>query len=116
MRLCEDAAGPAEHTYLAQGWRLRAEAALAQGRGKEAHDALARAVEIVEAVPVPLAAWRVHATAARWHQLRGHGRDSAAAQARAEVILHALALALSGDGPLSATFAAAHPRSTSFPI
>ncbi|MGH8568452.1 MAG: transcriptional regulator, partial [Gammaproteobacteria bacterium] len=74
--LCELAALPPERTYLAIGHSLLAQIALAERRWEEAQSQLARALEIVEGAEVPLAAWRVYATAAAFRQRQGRPSEA----------------------------------------
>lgn len=95
--LCEIAADPGERTYLALGWRVRAEAALVRQRWSEAHEALAQATATLDGVHAPLAACRVLATASRLHELRGRSQDAAAAKRQSEELIHSLARGLAND-------------------
>ena len=98
--VCELAAQPGERTYLALGRRALAEAALAEGHWAEAEAELARALAALEGGEVPLAEWRVYATAARLHERRGRRQDAGAARAHSRAVLIRLAQSLDEDTPL----------------
>jgi tetratricopeptide (TPR) repeat protein len=72
---------------LAIAERLLAEAAAARGAWAQAGTHVEEAVDLLRLHPVPIVAWKVHATAARIHQQRGQRAEAAAAldRARAEV-------------------------------
>src|SRR5262249_56751468 len=57
-RLCELTEKAPERTYLAHGHRLLAEIAMAEGALEEADAEIHKALAIVTAAEVPLAAWR----------------------------------------------------------
>ena len=60
-----------ERTYLALSFRLFAEIAMEEKALEEAGSRISKALGIVENAEVPLAAWRVYASAEKLHRLRG---------------------------------------------
>jgi tetratricopeptide (TPR) repeat protein len=66
----------AEHTWQALAWEANARLALAELDLSRARECIARGLSAMEGFEVPLAAWRVHATAAELCQKSGD-RDSA---------------------------------------
>lgn len=53
-----------ERTWQAFAWEVRARVALAEGDIRSAQDCIARALSTLDGFELPLAVWRVHATAA----------------------------------------------------
>src|SRR5262249_741171 len=80
---CELAAMSGERTWLALAWMARAERALAEDETDAAGTALERALAAVDEVDAPLAAWRVHACAARTAAAHGRGDQAMHHQSRA---------------------------------
>jgi len=64
-RLCQMAARPGERTYLALGWQMCAEISIAQGNWLEAESQIQNALTALKGGSVPLAEWKVYATAAK---------------------------------------------------
>jgi DNA-binding winged helix-turn-helix (wHTH) protein len=106
-RVCELALQPNERTYLALGHRTLAEVHARRRAWKRAEDEIERAIAAIGPGPAPLAAWRVHATAADVHRRRGRASDAEASRERSAVVVRELVDSL-GDHPLRATFAG-HP-------
>jgi DNA-binding winged helix-turn-helix (wHTH) protein/tetratricopeptide (TPR) repeat protein len=71
----------AERTYQGLAWEANARAAMAAQDGTRAEECIAKALSTIEGFEVPLAAWRVHGTAAEHyaragaHNLAGHQRE-----------------------------------------
>jgi ATP/maltotriose-dependent transcriptional regulator MalT len=65
----------AEHTYQSLAWEANARAAMAGGERSRAQECITKAISTMEGFEVPLAAWRVHATASELDQRNGN-RDS----------------------------------------
>jgi DNA-binding winged helix-turn-helix (wHTH) protein len=101
-RLCEVAGGSGERSYLALGRRMRAEAALAEGKHWRAGAELGLALVEVETGTTPLAAWRVYETAARLNPTSDFANRRAA-------VRRALADSLGDGHPLAAVIE--RPRS-----
>ena len=71
QRLHDLSVGAPERTYLALSHRLFAEIAMEEEALDEADLQITEALGIVENAEIPLAAWRVYATAEKLHHLRG---------------------------------------------
>ncbi len=99
-RLCALAADPGEPTYLALGRRTLADVAIAEERWQDAEDELELALATLENRSAPLAAWRVHAAAARLHHRRGRPSEAAAHARRGARILEDLAGGLEPESSL----------------
>ncbi|MGL4967348.1 MAG: ATP-binding protein [Inquilinus sp.] len=104
IRFCDRAVQTDERTWQALAWEVRARAALACGKTSEAMADVVEALAACEGVTVPLAQWRVHATAAMAYKAAGevrlagtHGRLGAAVRKR-------LAGTLPERDPLRSTF------------
>jgi tetratricopeptide (TPR) repeat protein len=93
--------------YVILAERMLAEAAAAEGDWVRAGAHVQEALEILTAHPVPILAWKIHATAARIHEHRGLHAEAAAAfdQARGEV--RQLCDRIQEE-PLKATFLESH--------
>jgi hypothetical protein len=95
-----------ERTWQALAWEAHARVAEAELDLPRAQECLARAVVTMKGFEVPVAAWRVHATAAALYARLG--RSDVAAQHRTlsrATILH-LAQSLPTEAPLRHTFLA----------
>lgn len=66
-----------DRTWHALAWEANARVAIAEKQLQDAQDCIAKAVATVEYFGVPLAAWRVHATAAELHSIDGEHQASA---------------------------------------
>lgn len=108
-RLCDLAGPPGERTFLAHGYRLLAEVALAGGDPARAEAELARALAVLEDAEAPLAAWRVHATAAELNHRRGRVDEAEACRNRGAAFIYALADSLEAEDPLRRSLLAAAP-------
>ena len=111
-RLCELAMLPPERTYLAIGHQLLAKVAIAEQAWDEAQAQVSRALAIVEGAEVPLAAWRVYATAAELHRCKGHTVEVETYRRRGVEVIQALADSLD-DNDLLRPSLLAHPLLTS---
>jgi DNA-binding winged helix-turn-helix (wHTH) protein/tetratricopeptide (TPR) repeat protein len=67
----ELACATAEHTNQALAWEVNARVALAEDDVQRAQHCITQAVSALEGYEVPLAAWRVHATACAFYQYSG---------------------------------------------
>ena len=101
---CELAAMSGERTWLALGWTARAEAALAQGDHDGAGGAIDRAIVTVGEKDAPVAAWRVHACAARTAAARGRSDAALEHQSRAASVINRLADSMASSDDLRRTF------------
>jgi DNA-binding winged helix-turn-helix (wHTH) protein/tetratricopeptide (TPR) repeat protein len=75
-RFLEIALTNAERTWQALAWEVNARVAIAELDATRARDCIATGLSTMEGFEVPLAAWRVHATAFELYQNSGH-RDLA---------------------------------------
>jgi AAA ATPase domain/Transcriptional regulatory protein, C terminal len=107
VRLHALAAPSHERTYLALAARLRTEIALADQRVDDAGAAVTEALALVAEGDVPLAAWRVHATAAHVHARRRS--DAARHRRQAAAIIAMLAESLRESDELRRSFLTAPP-------
>jgi hypothetical protein len=105
-RLYEIAAGPQEGTYLALASRLLARIAIAEEDLAEARLQLGRAISVVERAELPLATWRVYATAANFHGRFGDDEKQEEFRRRAKNAANALADTIDKDDPLRVSFLA----------
>lgn len=108
-RLGALAAPPGERTYLAHGHRLLAEISLQQERMQEAEGNIMQALAVIDGTPVPLAAWRVHATAAELYDRRGRSAEADAHWSRGATVIQTLADSLDEADTLRQTFLSAPP-------
>jgi len=99
--------GTAERTWQALAWEANARVALAARDLARAHACMAQALVTMEGVEVPLAAWRVHATAVELHERTGNSGVAAHHRALSRATILQLAQSLPADEPLRATFLAA---------
>jgi hypothetical protein len=97
----------AERTWQALAWDANARVAMAASSMARAHECLANALSTMEGFEVPLAAWRVHATAAALYE--GTGNRDAGEQHRvhSRATIHRLANSLAAEEPLRTTFLSA---------
>jgi DNA-binding winged helix-turn-helix (wHTH) protein/tetratricopeptide (TPR) repeat protein len=100
------ASGPGERTYLALAAEMLARIALLEGDRPGAERALGEALAALEGADLPLAVWKVHATAA---EMAGGGEAAAAHRARTAAVIERLAGALGEVPALRESFLAADP-------
>lgn len=91
-----------DRTWRALAWEAKARIALADGDLPGAQDCIAKAVAMVENFDVPLAAWRVHRTAAALYRSAGNTRPAQRARELSQTIIGELARSL--DEPLRHSF------------
>jgi FixJ family two-component response regulator/DNA-binding winged helix-turn-helix (wHTH) protein/tetratricopeptide (TPR) repeat protein len=97
----------AEHTWQALAWELNARVAMAERDRTRAQDCIAKGLSAMEGFEVPLAAWRVRATAAELSQ-RVKSRESAKRHlALSRETIMKLANSLPPDEPLRQIFLSA---------
>ena len=72
QRLLEMSLATEERTWHGLAWEINARVALANRDEARARDCIARGVSTVQGFEVPLAAWRVHATAAHLEEESGN--------------------------------------------
>jgi hypothetical protein len=107
-RLRALAAPSRERTYLALAARQRVEIALADRRAGDPEVPLAEALALLDGGDVPLAAWRVHATAARVYA-QSRATEATRHRRQAAAIVDTLAQSLGGADDLRRAFLAAAP-------
>jgi hypothetical protein len=97
----------AEHTWQALAWEVNARVAMAELDLTRAQDCIAKGLSAMEGFEVPLAAWRVHATAFELYQNSGD-RDLVESQlALSRDTVMKLANSLPTGQPLRQTFLSA---------
>jgi DNA-binding winged helix-turn-helix (wHTH) protein len=89
-----------ERTYGALGRRLLAEVAIARRDWDRAETELSGALGLLEGDELPLARWRLDATAARLHQKRRRPAAAKRCRGHSRAVLHRLADSLDADDPL----------------
>lgn len=94
------AAGAPERTYLALSYRMYAEIALKEGLFDEAESHIAEAQNIIEQAELPLAAWRVHATAEKFYSLRGETQRADLCQCKKQGAIQQLLQSIPSSDPL----------------
>jgi DNA-binding winged helix-turn-helix (wHTH) protein/tetratricopeptide (TPR) repeat protein len=102
--VCRLAGRSGERTYLALGHEGLAEAALAQRDIPAAERALSEALHAIDGYEVPLAEWKVCATAARAELMRGRRTQADAYWMRSAGVLDRLAASLKDDADLHRSF------------
>lgn len=106
QELCRLAATSGERTYLALGRQGLAEALLAERDVAAARRELSEALHAIDGYEVPLAEWRVCATAARTELARGRRVTADAYWTRSAAVLDRLAASLKDDADLHRSFLA----------
>jgi hypothetical protein len=89
-------------TWHALAWEVNTRVALAERNHKGAQDCNAKALAAIHGLDVPLAAWRVHATAAELYQATGNLRAAQRSQELSKAIIVKLANGL--EEPLRQSF------------
>ncbi len=97
----------AERTWQALAWDATVRVALAAGDLARAHAGMAQAMATMEGFEVPLAAWRVHATAAALYTRTGPSDMADQHRALSRTTILQLANSLPAEAPLRHTFLAA---------
>jgi DNA-binding winged helix-turn-helix (wHTH) protein len=101
-RLCALAALPGERTFLALGRNLLARIALAENQLEEAAAHSSQALSALGDGDAPLAAWRVHETAAELSLRRGHVSEADSWRSQSGSTLARLASSMDAAEPLRA--------------
>ena len=97
----------AEHTWQALAWETNARVAMAELNLTKAQDCIAKGLSVMEGFEVPLASWRVHATAFALYQNSGN-RDLAERHlALSRETVMKLANSLPTEQPLRQTYLSA---------
>jgi DNA-binding winged helix-turn-helix (wHTH) protein len=99
----------AEHTWQALAWDAKARVAMAELKPKQAENCIAQGLSALEGFEVPLAGWRVHATAAKYFESLGDaGLVDKHHESSCATILK-LSHSLAAEEPLRQTFLSAGP-------
>jgi hypothetical protein len=110
-RFLEATLATAERTWQALAWELNARLAISDLDLERAQECVARALESMEGFDTPLAAWRVHATAADVAQRRGDAEGATQHLKNSGATILKLANSLPANHRLRATFLSAAPVS-----
>jgi DNA-binding winged helix-turn-helix (wHTH) protein len=97
----------ADRTSQALAWEVNARLAMAESDLARAVDCIGEAVGTIEGFEVPLAAWRVHATAAECAERTGDGRAAQRYRELSRATILQLADSLPPEEPLRGTFMSA---------
>ena len=97
----------AERTWQALAWDANTRVAMAEPNMERAHECLANALSTMEGFEVPLAAWRVHATAVALYEGTGNRVAVKQHRARSRATILRLANSLAAEEPLRTTFLSA---------
>jgi predicted ATPase len=106
-RFLKIALSTAEHTWQALAWEVNARVAMAALQQTRAQDCIARGLAAMEGFEVPLAAWRVHATASELCQNSGNQDLSEHHMTLSRETVIKLANSLPAEGPLRRTYLSA---------
>ena len=106
-RFLNSATATAERTWQALAWEVNARVAMAEIDLKRAQDCVSRALVTMEGFEVPLAGWRVHATAAEVSQRAEDTESSQRHREISRVAILKLANSLAPEDPLQKTFLSA---------
>lgn len=110
-RFLNTALATAERTYQGLAWEAAARVAIAAEESARAEECIAKALSTIEGYEVPLAAWRVHGTAAEIHERAGTHDLAVKHRRHGREIIMNLANSLGPEDPLRMTFLAAPPVS-----
>jgi hypothetical protein len=106
-RFLNSATATAERTWQALAWEVNARVAMAEIDLKGAQDSISRALATMEGFEIPLAGWRVHATAAEVSQRAEDTESSQRHGGISRVAILKLANSLAPEDPLRKTFLSA---------
>ena len=93
-----------EHTWQALAWEANARVATAERDLERARESVTQALHAMEGFDVPLAAWRVHATAADVFDSMGNMELADEHRERSRAVIYRLANSLAPESPLRKTF------------
>src|SRR4029077_19588876 len=105
-RFLELTLATADRMFQALAWEANARLAMAETDLARAADCVAKAVDAMDGFEVPLAAWRVHATAAECAARAGNGRAAQHYRELSRATILGLANSLTEE-PLRSTFLSA---------
>jgi len=100
LRLYELTVTAPDRPFLAVSHGVMAKVAMVAGDAPTARSHLSKAISIVRGVKLPLAAWRIYATAADFYESAGDARKALKYRCRAGQIVRSLANSLGPDDPL----------------
>ncbi|HEY4368677.1 MAG TPA: AAA family ATPase [Steroidobacteraceae bacterium] len=106
-RFLDMALATAEPTWQGLAWEVNARLALVNRDHARARDCIATAVSTVQSFEVPLAAWRVHATAADIAEQLGNEQGAHSHRELSRIAIQRLASSLSENEPLRMIFLSA---------
>jgi tetratricopeptide (TPR) repeat protein len=101
--------GTAEHTWQARAWQINARVAMAQGQLDRAGNCIGKALSTMEGFELPLAAWRVCATAAEYYERIGEREACERHRELSRITIRQLADSLQAEESLQKIFLSAHP-------
>jgi len=107
--LVHTANASANPAMRAMVWDMKAKVAMAAGHWDRAKDHVERAVASLGAFDVPVAAWKVHATAAAYHRHSGDAQAAERHRALAEAAIMSLVQSLPEGEPLRDSLLSAEP-------
>ncbi len=96
-----------ERTFQALAWEANTRLAMAESDLKRAGDCIGNGLATIEGFEVPLAAWRVHATAAACSERAGDRRAAKRHRELSRATILELANSLTPEDPLRSTFLSA---------
>jgi hypothetical protein len=96
-----------ERTFQALAWEANARVSMAELDWASAQDHIAKALSMIESYEVPLAAWRVHATAAQLNERAGRADLALRSREVSRATVLKLANSLPPDEPLRGIFLSA---------
>ena len=97
----------AERTWQALAWEANARVAMAQRDFERARECVTKALSTMEGFEVPLAAWRVHATAAELYRVSEKSEEAEHQRELSRATILKLADSMSADEPLRKIFLSA---------
>jgi DNA-binding winged helix-turn-helix (wHTH) protein len=106
-RLLDMSLAAEERTWQGLAWEINARVALANRDEARARDCIARGVSTVQGFEVPLAAWKVHATAAHIEEESGHLESARLHRDASRATIMQLANSLPEHEPLRKIFLSA---------
>jgi hypothetical protein len=106
-RFLEITLGTEERTFRGLAWEASARIAMAESNLERAAECVGNAVATIEGFEVPLAAWRVHATAAVCCERTGDGQGAQRYRELSRATILQLADSLPPEAPLRGTFLSA---------
>jgi DNA-binding winged helix-turn-helix (wHTH) protein len=106
-RFLEVTLGTEERTFRGLAWEASARIAMAESDLERAAECVSNAVATIEGFEVPLAAWRVHATAAACCERMGDGQAAQRFRELSRATILQLAKSMPPEEPLRKTFLSA---------